>query len=332
MRAKKHVVVLSGGMSSEYEVSIKSGEMVAKNLDGDVFKITPVEITREGEWRFGTDSGDYLEVYDAIPKLKSIHPDCVFIALHGPYGEDGRIQGLLDVLGMPYTGSGCSASAIAIDKIRSKTLAMAAGIRVAKHLECTRKQWDEDREELAATIEMTFGFPCVVKHPRQGSSLGMGIPQTSNDLPAAMEEAFLYGYEIMVEEFISGREVTCGVIDVDDPEEAQALPVTEIRPLKSEFFDYAAKYTPGASEEITPAELDDALTARIQEIALRAHEAVGCRGFSRSDMILDDGDPVWLEVNTIPGLTETSLYPQEAAAAGMTMTEFLGKLVTSALL
>lgn len=332
MRAKKHVVVLMGGMSSEHEVSLKSGAMVATHLDTDVYKVSSVEITREGEWRFPESDEEYVEVCDAVPRLKALHPDCVFIALHGPYGEDGRIQGMFDVLGMPYVGSGCAASALAIDKIRSKILVQTAGIRVAPQLEFTQAQWDDDHDGIVEKIADVLGFPCVVKHPLQGSSLGMGIPQNLGELAPAIDNVFTYGYRIMAEEYLPGRELTCGVLDVDEPEDAIALPITEIRPLKSQFFDYHAKYTPGASEETTPAEIDDFLVSRVQEIALRAHEVVGCRGFSRSDMILDGDEPVWLEINTIPGLTETSLYPQAAAAAGMSLKELYGKLVEAALI
>ncbi|MEX2015359.1 MAG: D-alanine--D-alanine ligase [Candidatus Hydrogenedentales bacterium] len=332
MRHKKHVVVLMGGMSSEHDVSLRSGQMVLNQLDRDTYKVSGVEISREGEWVFQGEEREFLEVQDAIPKLKKIHPDCVFIALHGPFGEDGRIQGMLDILGIPYTGSGCAASAIAIDKTRSKVLAKAAGIQVADHIEFSINQWDARSDEILQRVEAELGFPCVMKSPRQGSSLGMAIPQQADEFRDSANAIFGYGYRIMVERFVPGLELTCGVLDVGEIEAPVALPVTAIRPKKAKFFDYHAKYTPGATDEITPADVDDSVRDRVQDYARRAHTAVGCRGFSRSDMILNGDALVWLEINTIPGLTETSLYPQAARAAGMTLPELFGKLVEAALL
>lgn len=332
MRHKKHVVVLMGGMSSEHDVSLRSGQMVLEHLDRERYKVSGVEITREGEWVFPGDEPEYFDVQDAIPKLKKIHPDCVFIALHGPFGEDGRIQGLLDLLGIPYTGSGCAASAIAIDKSRTKVLVQAAGVPVADEIEFSLTEWDAHSADILERVEAELGYPCVMKSPRQGSSLGMAIPQSADEFRDSANAIFGFGYRIMVERFVPGLELTCGVLDVGEIEEPVALPVTAIRPKKARFFDYGAKYTPGATEEITPADIAESVRDRVQDYARRAHTAVGCRGFSRTDMILTGDDLVFLEINTIPGLTETSLYPQAARAAGMTLPELFGKLVEAALL
>ena len=275
---------------------------------------------------------EYLEIGAAIPRFRALQPDCVFIALHGPFGEDGRMQGLLDMLGILYTGSGCAASALAIDKVRSKVIAKQAGIGVADEVVLTLHEWNQDPDAITALVEKTIGFPCVVKSPVQGSSLGMAIPQTQEEFRAAIEEVFGFGYSLMVEKYIEGLEVTCGVLDLDEETAAVALPVTEIHPVKGKFFDYHAKYTPQAAEEITPAKIEDSLRDRIQEMSVCAHEAIGCRGFSRSDMIISGDDIVWLEINTIPGLTETSLLPQAAEAAGISFSELVGKLVESALI
>ncbi len=331
MRPKKHVVVLMGGVSAEYEISMKSGEQVIRHLDESAYKVTPVEITRTGEWVFPGDEKEYLEIAAALPRLHALHPDCVFIALHGPFGEDGRMQGLLDLLGIPYTGSGCAASALAIDKVRAKAIVKQAGIAVADEIVITHHEWEQDPEAVAALVAETIGFPCAVKNPLQGSSLGMAIPQTQEDFRSSIEEVFDFGSTLMVEKYIEGLEVTCGVLDLDEESGAAALPVTEIRPVKAKFFDYHAKYTPQATEEITPAKIEDSLRDRIQEMSVRAHEAIGCRGFSRSDMIISGDEVVWLEINTIPGLTETSLLPQAAEAAGISFSELLGKLIESAL-
>ncbi len=332
MRPKKHVLVLMGGMSAEYEVSLKSGEQVISHLDENVYKVTPVEITRSGEWIFPEAETEYMDISEAIPHLRELHPDCVFIALHGPFGEDGRVQGMLDLLGIPYTGSGCAASALAIDKIRSKMIVEEAGIRVPDDMVFTQREWQRDADAIVAAVEKKIGFPCVAKNPVQGSSLGMAIPQDSEEFRYSIEDIFGFGYTIMVEKYIEGREFTCGILDLDESTGAVALPVTEIRAGKSKFFDYHAKYTPNAAEEITPAEISDSLRDRIQEMAICAHKTIGCRGFSRSDMIVSGEDIYWLEVNTIPGLTETSLLPQAAEAAGISFSDLLGKLVEAALI
>lgn len=332
MRAKKHVIVLMGGMSAEHDVSLRSGANVVQHLDSDTYAVTAVEITRDGEWVFPDRPGELVEFPDAAPKLKALHPDCVFIALHGPYGEDGRIQGFLDLMGVPYVGAGCAASALALDKVRSKALLEHAGVAVPRHLLYTRRDWHGDRDGMTAAIEQAFGFPCVVKSPRLGSSLGMGIPRKRDELAEVVAEVLRHGYSFMVEEFVHGRELSCGVLELDEDEGPFALPVTEIKPKSGTFFDYHAKYTPGASEEITPAPIPDDIRDEAQRIALCAHNTIGCRGLSRSDMIWSGDRVVWLEINTIPGLTETSLLPQQAAAAGMSLAELYARLVESALI
>ncbi len=332
MPAKKHVVVLMGGMSAEYEISMKSGTQIANHLDPDAYKVTPIEITRQGEWVFPDGEREYIDISEAVPRLRALHPECVFIALHGPFGEDGRMQGLLDLMGIPYTGSGCSASGLAIDKVRSKAVVEHGGILVPDHVMFTRREWDADRAAITELVHESIGFPCVIKNPVQGSSLGMAIPQAGNEFGDAVNEVTQFGATVMVERYIHGVEMTCGVLDLDAERSAFALPVTEIRPVKAKFFDYQAKYTPGATREITPAEIDDALRDKIQDIAVRAHELIGCRGFSRSDIIFADDEVYWLEVNTIPGFTETSLLPQAAEAAGISFSELVGKLVEAAVL
>jgi len=334
MAATTHVVVLMGGMSAEYEVSMNSGRQVVDHLDPDRHRVTPVEITRNGEWVFPGDAPEYLDVFDALPKLKKLDPDCVFIALHGPYGEDGRIQGMFDLLGIPYTGSGCAASALSMDKIRSKALAEHAGIKVPKHVVFRAYEYERQGDVIRSTISVETGYPCVLKNPLQGSSLGMAIVESQAELKDTLvRELFSFGSTIMAEEYIDGREFTCGVLDLEEGVEPTPLPVTEIAPVKARFFDYQAKYTPGATTETTPAEIDERLRDRIQDIALHAHTLMGCRGFSRSDMIATgDGEIYWLEVNTIPGLTITSLIPQAAEAAGISFSDLVGRLVQAALI
>ncbi len=327
--SKKHVAVLMGGISSEHDVSIKSGTMVAGSLNRSRFEVTPIVITRKGQWKFPGE--ERCPLHEALHRLIEMQVDCVFIALHGPFGEDGRIQGMLDLLDLPYTGSGCASSAAAIDKTWAKTLVESAGVRVARHILLRRAQWDADPKETTRRVESEIGFPCVVKSPCQGSSLGMAISRSVEAFRDDLLPVFAFGDRVLIEVFEAGVEVTCGVLDVEPGTQPLALPVTEIAPVTSPYFDYYAKYTPGACEEITPARIPAEAASKVQEAALRAHEALGCRGLSRSDMILQDGEPVWFEINTIPGMTETSLFPQAAAAHGIPFPDLVEKLVESSL-
>ncbi len=327
--SKVHVAVLMGGTSSEHEVSLKSGAMVAGNLDRTRYEISPVIITREGLWKFPSERA--VPVGAALTRLRELNVDCVFIALHGPFGEDGRIQGLFDVFGMPYTGSGCTASALAIDKIHSKAVVRQAGVRVADQIVLHRSEWDRAFEGVMTRVNNGIGFPCLIKSPCQGSSLGMAIPKNAGEFRTALLDVFAYDDLVMIEKYIKGIELTCAVLDAEPGKPPRALPVTEICPVSSEYFDYTAKYTPGACTEITPARISEAVTGKVQAMAERVHTVVGCKGLSRSDMILDGDDPVWIEVNTIPGMTETSLYPQAAAAAGIAFPELLTLFVEEAL-
>ncbi len=331
MSGAVRVVVVMGGVSSEHAISMQSGANVLKYLDAQRYAVTQAVITKEGQWVFGDGGGDHLSEEDAFPALKAMETDCVFIALHGPNGEDGRIQGLLDDAGIRYTGSGSAASSVAMDKVRSKEVASQAGIRVGKQVVFQTDAWPAEREALTRRVETELAFPCVVKSPQQGSSLGMAMPQKVTEFADAVDAVIPYGSVVMVEEFLSGVELTCGVLDAKKDTAPIALPVTEIRPKDAKFFDYHAKYTPGATEEITPAEINEDVRDHVQQMALLAHELIGCSGFSRSDMILTGDGVVWLEVNTIPGLTDTSLFPQAAIVAGMTLPELYGTLVEAAL-
>lgn len=327
--SKLRIAVLMGGVSLEHDVSISSGRMVAASLNPERYEVTPVTITQEGEWCFG-DEGP-VSIYTAASQLKVRGFDCVFLALHGPFGEDGRLQGMLDLLKLPYTSSGCAASSLAMDKIRCKAVVRELDIRVPRHVVLRRAVWEADHELVVSQIEAQIGFSCVIKTPCQGSSLGMAMCATAADFAEELERIFVYGPEVMVEEFIPGIELTCGVLDVDPALGPRALPVTQILPVQSSFFDYEAKYTPGACEEITPADIAPDLAAKVQEIAVRVHQAVGCEIWSRSDFLVSGSDPVWLEVNTIPGMTPTSLFPQGAAAAGISYSQMLDLFIEAAI-
>jgi D-alanine-D-alanine ligase len=250
--------------------------------------------------------------------------DVALVILHGPFGEDGTVQGLLDLLGIPYQGAGVLGSAAAMNKLAAKRLYAQCGLPVpAYRVIDTESGFDAD-----ACIA-DIGLPLVVKPVAAGSSVGMTIVRDASALKPAVQSAFAFDRQVLAEAFVDGVEVTGGVIGNDDVE---ALPLIEIIPGEGhEFFDYAAKYTPGATQEICPARIDADLTEKAQRYAVEAHMALFCRGYSRTDMILKDGEFYVLETNTIPGMTQTSLFPQAAAAAGMDFTRLLDRLIELAL-
>lgn len=325
----KRVPVLMGGVSLEHEVSLSSGQGVIQALNASRYNPEPVTILKDGRWRFGSDAP--VTIIDALQRLNSLNAACIFLALHGPNGEDGRIQGMLDFLGCPYTGSGCAASALAIDKPRAKAVVAEAGVRVPEQFSVHHEDWARNHAHVINRILDEMGLPVVIKAPCQGSSCGMAISHTEHDLVRDMNEVMPLEDRVMVESFIKGLEVTCSVLDTMRDGAPRALPVTEIRPIESAFFDYYAKYTPGATQEITPARIGESLADKVREYAVAAHIALGCRGWSRSDFIIDEGGPVWLELNTAPGLTETSLFPQAAAAVGISYNELIVLLVEDAI-
>ncbi|MCX8065393.1 MAG: D-alanine--D-alanine ligase [Candidatus Hydrogenedentes bacterium] len=323
------VGVLMGGISSEHEVSLLSGEGVIRALKELGYEPLPIKIRRDFIWEIGTIGS--FSIDEALCKLKKLNLSAVFIALHGAFGEDGRIQGVLDWLGIPYTGSGCSACSLAMNKVRAKAVVKSFGVRVAEHLVFHQENWTWDRPEVVSLVKRELNFPVVIKPVSQGSSVGVSIANDEQQLLNGIEEAFEWDKEIFIEKFIRGTEVTCGIWDCEDGVPPKALPVTEICPKTSRFFDYTAKYTPGATDEITPARLNDELTQKVQEMAITAHKAIGCEMWSRSDFIIDEAGPVWIEINTIPGLTPTSLYPQEAQHAGISYKDMVKAFVEFAL-
>ncbi len=329
MSGLKTIAVMMGGVSPEHDVSLSSGAGVLAALSPDKYQGLPVTIGKDGLWSVGDRPP--CSAFDAVGALRAA--DCVFIALHGPFGEDGRIQGFLDTLGLPYTGSGCAASALAMDKVRCKAVVSGQGIRVANHTALDRDTWEADPEAILDAVRRDVGYPCVVKAARGGSSLGTSVPADADAFRRAMHEALQHDSSVLVETRIVGREVTCGVLDAVPGGLLRSLPITEIIPRDpGTFWTYDAKYTAGATEEVTPANLTPALTSQIMDMAAHVHEIVGCRGWSRSDFIIDGQGPVWLEVNTVPGLTPTSLYPQAAAAAGISYSDMVSMFIERALL
>ncbi len=340
--------VLFGGESPEHDVSVASAQEVLRSLDARVFDVRPVEISRAGRWRQLTgeravetsDDGTATERSPIALEDRGLERtiagenpvDCVFVALHGGDGEDGRIQGLLDCLRVPYTGSGVAASAICMDKLHFKTLLRGAGLPTPSWREIRRRDWQRDSSATMVDVADRIGFPCFVKSANSGSSLGVFRVEEPSCLAQAIERALQFDHRLLVEPEVVGRELTCAVLGNSGDPDLLPLPPIEIRPKVAAYFDYDAKYRPGASEEICPAPLEASQTRRVQELAVALHELAGCDGMSRADMILDEtGELQVLEVNTIPGLTPTSLLPQAAREAGLAFPQLIERLIELAL-
>jgi D-alanine-D-alanine ligase len=365
MARRTRVGVLLGGGSGERQISLASGLMIAEHLPkqryeavlldplvlmADNPKLPAALRERARALRDGNHTPEALGTGDAAlpealreqierasaaaaPATRALAlaggergVDVVFIALHGPWGEDGTLQGLLELVGVPFVGSGTLASALAMDKAMAKTVLGARGLPVPADVEVTRAEW---KACPAAALERAGAvLPAVVKPVRQGSSIGMSLAGDAESLRDALEEALRHDSRALVEERLSGVELSVGVLG---NRELQALPPIEIVPKRS-FFDYRAKYDASLSDEICPARIGEALAAEVQELALAAHRALGCRGLSRTDMIADAERGVRvLEVNTMPGMTVNSLLPKAAKVAGIDFPELLDRLVRLAL-
>jgi D-alanine-D-alanine ligase len=302
---KKHVAVLLGGFSSERPVSLSSGKACADALENEGYQVTRVDVSRN---------------VGAV--LADLKPDVAFNALHGPFGEDGTVQGILEYLGIPYTHSGVLASALAMNKEQAKKIAKASGVPVAESKVVNR---------FAVQNKHLMKPPYVVKPVNEGSSFGVVIVHEGQSHPPQVigSPEWQYGEIVMVERYVHGRELTCAVMgDV-------ALGVCEIIPTGHSFYDYDSKYVPGGSKHEIPAKISPNIYQKIQTLALKAHLAIGCRGVSRSDFRYDDrhsenGEVVWLEINTQPGMTPTSLVPEIAAQAGHSFGDLLSWMVEDA--
>jgi len=294
------IVILKGGISAEREVSLWTAASVAEALQA---------LGRE-----------YVEVdaadTDWLTKVEACRPEVVLIALHGPFGEDGSVQKILEERDIPFTGTGAEASKVTISKVETKQVAAKVGITVAE------SQVYEKGQE----VVWSGSYPVVVKPNGDGSSFGVTIVHTIEGLLGAVERAFEVDSHILLEEYIAGTEVSCGVISWQG--KLRALPLVEIRPV-GEFFDFNAKYK-GNCLEICPAEVPQEQTALVQELTLRVFEALNCEQYARADWIIKDGTPYFLEINTLPGMTKTSLLPQELTAAGIKYAEFIEGLIAGA--
>ncbi len=345
-----NLALLFGGVSPEHEVSIQSAANIGQAMKDlhplRKFRVSPVYINTDGEWVFhppisnpdslksriekaslwemNTDESavGILPFSDAIGKLVEDAVDLVLIMLHGQNGEDGKLQGTLDLARIPYTGSGAAASALAMDKPRCQAVLNAAGLPIAPSVVMNHEMLGQTECLLESP-----GLPLVVKPARGGSSIGITVVDEADKLSSAIEGALLIDREVMIEKYIPGREFSCGIIEQNG--QPTPLPVTEIIPPTGRFFDYEAKYEPGISREITPANIEPELGMHLQKLAHRAHGALNCRGFSRVDFIADSEHPIILEVNTIPGFTTNSLIPQGATAAGIQLPALLSLMIDS---
>lgn len=343
MTKLKKVVVLMGGKSPEHEVSLVTGREVVRHLNKKKYEVLPVVISRDGErWQLktpeqillhspaGVEKTDHKKRIKGgealLPKGKSLpfelreKPDVVFIAMHGPFGEDGTIQGMLELAGISYTGAGVLASSLGMNKIMFRKIMEREKIPVPKYIIF-------EKTDKKGKIFRKFKFPFVVKPSDQGSSVGVSIVHNKKELKPALELAFSFSKRILIEEYLAGIEVSCGVLGNEAP---KALPVIEIIP-KKEFFDYEAKYDETKCDEIVPARLSKKLARKVQDLAIRVFQAIDCRGFGRIDMIIHKDKPCVLEINTIPGLTPVSLFPKEATAAGISYPQLLDRIIELAL-
>ena len=308
--AQAHVVILQGGPSPEAEVSRSSAAGLEQALTGLARQLTRLEVDR-----------------DLAANLLALAPDVVFPALHGPPGEDGTVQGLLDLLGLPYVGSGVAASVTAMDKTLAKHSFRAADLPVAKDVVVPR---GTTPAAASAMVQSALGTGVVVKPSQQGSALGVTLVDSAEALEAALELALGFGDAVLVEERLQGRELTAAVF-APTQQDAVALPLIEIVTPAHSWYDFEHRYAPGASEHLVPAPVSDAEAEAMKRIALSAHACLGCQDLSRADLILTEDGPVLLEVNTLPGMTPTSLYPDAAKAAGLPFPQLARSLVQSAL-
>jgi len=310
----RRVAVLKGGRSLEREVSLRSGANVEAAL------------RRLGHEVLALDVDQHL-----VRTLRAERPDVVFIAMHGKGGEDGTVQELLEILGIPYTGSGVIASERAMDKVAAKAEFQAAGVLTPPAYAFSQAAFRElGAAEALPDIEARLGLPLVVKPAKQGSALGVAVAHDPGEVPAALMAALAYDDRVLLERFVPGRELAVSVLGTEDP---WALPVVEAVPEGREFYDFEARYTPGITRLHAPADLPAEVAQEAARVALTCYRSLGCRGFGRVDMILDAESRLWvLELNTIPGMTDTSLLPRAAEAAGIGFDELVARILDLAAL
>ncbi|MHB0868261.1 MAG: D-alanine--D-alanine ligase family protein [Chloroflexota bacterium] len=352
---KLRVAVIFGGRSGEHEVSLASATSIMQNLDPARYEVIPIGITKEGSWLL---EGDPLKELKAgcdrageDPALVSLTPtpdrtvvaessgrergaarlavDVVFPVLHGTYGEDGTMQGLLEIAGVPYVGAGVLASAAGMDKAVMKALFQQQGLPIVRHLTLLRKEWEADPEGVMNRIEESLGYPCFTKPANLGSSVGISKASHRGQLAEALAVAARYDRKLVVEQGVDAREIECSVLGNDDP--VASVP-GEVVPC-NEFYDYRAKYVDDGSQLLIPAPVPQETAKEIRRIAVEAFKAVDCTGMARVDLFLERGSgKVYLnEINTIPGFTRISMYPKLWEASGLPYSSLLDRLIELAL-
>jgi D-alanine-D-alanine ligase len=304
------VAVLKGGRSLERQVSLRSGARVEDALERLGHEVVPIDVA-----------------LDLVRRLREAEPDVAFVAMHGRDGEDGTVQELLEIVGIPYTGSGVLACMRAMDKVLAKHLMVEAGIPTPEFFAFNETAFRElGAAEALPAIEERLAFPIVVKPSSQGSALGIKFARGATDVPAALVAAFSYDSRVLLEHHIDGRDLAVSILD------DEALPVVEAVPREEEFYDFEARYEIGRTDFVCPAELPPGVTDQAQDLALRTYRLLGCSGFARVDLMLDaEGELTVLEANPIPGLTETSLLPQAAEAAGISFDQLVSRILELAL-
>ncbi len=318
--AKIRVGVLRGGPSTEHDVSLKTGENVLQYLPKDKYEGIDIVLQKDGQCLFNNSPQPFQKVH--------YFADVVFNALHGYFGEDGKVQQILNNLNLLYTGSGALSSSIAMNKVLSRDIFAKSGLKIPRAIVVKE---DEPINEAAGKIFRTMNPFWVVKPASGGSSIGVTIARNFSELVQALENAFRLDSTAIVEEYIKGREVTCGILENFRDEEHYALPVIEIiPPAERNFFDYECKYD-GSTREICPADFEPSIKREIEEIARLAHRVLGCNGYSRTDMIVSSKGIYLLEVNTLPGLTKESLVPKAAEAIGLSFPQLLEHIIDLAL-
>lgn len=340
--AVQRVAVLLGGRSGEHEVSVVSARSVMAALDPARWQVVPIGVTRAGWWLSAAETAAALEAgatafevggsplllaTEALSALAGC--DVVFPLIHGTFGEDGTLQGLLEMAGVPYCGAGVAASAVGMDKALMKALFREAGIPVARYSVIRSWEYTLAPDEAMALIDRSIGYPCFVKPANGGSSVGITRARSREDLPAAFESAFSYDEKVLVERPVIGREVECAVLGNEHPE---ASVVGEIVPDR-DFYDYDSKYAASSTTRLyIPAPITEAAAAEVREMALRMYRVMGCEGYARVDFFLTSGDRVIAnEVNTIPGFTSISMYPKLWEASGVAYTPLLTRILELAL-
>lgn len=302
------VALLAGGRSGEREVSLTSGKGVFTALEESGFQVTMLDPAEKADLKTLVDGGF----------------DVAFLVTHGRYGEDGVLQGFLELIDLPYTGSGVLASALAMNKAKAKDTYTTAGVPTPPSFTLVKGE-EVDVDAIVAAM----GEHVVIKAANEGSTIGIYMAEKADEIAPGIASAFEHDETVVVEKFVAGREFTIAVFGNED---ARAFPVIEIIPQKNSFYDYESKYAPGGSKHVCPAELDEELAARMQETAVRAHHALGCMGVSRTDFIVEESGDFWvLETNTLPGMTPTSLLPDAARAVGISYNELCTTMVKNAL-